>query len=240
MNNNNNCNQVTLDNINNFINNANKTLSCDSNCQKANKDNKLKQIYLDSLTNSASSSAQQQIAYKNYIVSTQGQNAYDNEIDKQLNEKANIIVDAYTKAFNENMYNTELNLGTYKGLLVNFQNLIDYYLSYLGNNIKFENNSKIKTSDVQTNHRKTYYEDQNINRIKYINTFLFYLYYLFVILFLIFYFMYPSELSYLKLIMILFIMIIYPFIASRIFSFLVNTYDFIVNNILPKNVYKSI
>ena len=240
MNNNNNCNQVTLDNINNFINNANKTLSCDSNCQKANQDNKLKQIYLDSLTNSASYSAQEQTAYKNYIISTQGQSAYDNEIDKQLNEKANMIADAYTKAFNENMYNTELNLGTYKGLLVNFQNLIDYYLSYLGNNIQFENNSKIKTSDVLTNHRKTYYEDQNINRIKYINTFLFYLYFLFVILFVIFYFMYPSELSFLKLIVILFIMIIYPFIASRLFSFLVNTYDFIVNNILPKNVYKSI
>ena len=238
--NNNNCNQVTLDNINNFINNANKTLSCDSNCQKANQENKLKQIYLDSLTNSASSSAQEQIAYKNYIVSTQGNVAYDNDIDKQLNEKADTIVDTYSKVFNENIYNTELSLGTYKGLLVNFKNLIDYYLSYLNHNINFENNSKIKTSDVLTNHRKTYYENQNIDRIKFINTLLFYFYYLFVILFVIFYFMYPSELSYIKLIIILFFMIIYPFIQSKIFTFLVYIYNFIVNNILPKNVYKTI
>lgn len=240
MNNNNKCNQETLNNINNFINNANKTIACDSNCQKANQENKLKQIYLDSLTNSASYSAQEQTAYKNYIVSTQGQEAYNNEIDKQLNDKANTIADTYTKLFNENMYNTELSLGTYKGLLVNFQNLVDYYMSYLNDNVNYENNSKIKTSDVLTNHRKTYYENQNIDRIKYINTFLFYFYYLFVILFAVFYFIYPTELSNVKLIFILFLMIIYPFIAAKIFTFIIYIYNFIVNNILPKNVYKTI
>jgi hypothetical protein len=233
-------NQITLDNLNNFINNANKTLSCDSNCQKMNRENKLKQIYLDSLTNSASSSAQEQVAYKNYIISTQGQSAYDDEIDKQLKIKADSIAKAYKKIFEENIYNTELSLGTYKGLMVNFKNIIDYYLSYLNKNVKFENDNKIKTSDVLTNQRKTYYENQNIDRIKYINVFLFYFYYLFVFLFIVFYFIYPSELSNIKLLMLLFLLIIYPFIASKIFTFLVYTYNFIINNILPKNVYKTI
>lgn len=233
-------NQMTLDNLNNFINNANKTLSCDSNCQKMNRDNKLKQIYLDSLTNSASSSAQEHVAYKNYIISTQGQTAYDDEMDKQLNDKANLIAKAYKKIFEENIYNTELSLRTYKGLMINFKNIIDYYLSYLNKNVRFENNHKIKTSDVLINQRKTYYENQNIDRIKYINSFLFYFYYLFVFLFIIFYFIYPSELSNIKIIVILFFLIVYPFVANKIFTFMVFIYNFIVNNILPKNVYKTI
>lgn len=231
---------MTLDNLNSFINNANKTLSCDSNCQKMNRDNKLKQIYLDSLTNSASSSAQEQVAYKNYIISTQGQSAYDNEMDKKLNDKANHIAKVYKKLFEENIYNTELSLGSYKGLMVNFNNIVDYYLSYLNKNVRFENNNKIKTSDVLTNQRKTYYENQNIDRIKYINTFLFYFYYLFVLLFIVFYFIYPSELSNVKIAIILFLLIIYPFVSSKIFTFMVFIYNFIVNNILPKNVYRTI
>lgn len=233
-------NQITLDNINNFINNANQTLSCDTNCQKMQKENELKKIYLDSITNTTSSSAQQQIAYKNYIIATQGEEVYNDNIDKQLNEKANIIADAYKNNFDTNMYNTELSLGTYKGLLINFQNIIDYYISYADKNVNTYNNNRIKVSDVLTNERKTYYENQNIERIQLINKILFYLYFLIVILFLIFMFIFPANLSYIKLIIILIILVIYPFMSSKIFTLIVNIYNFIVNNILPKNVYKTI
>lgn len=236
----NNNSQLTLDNLNQFIDNANKTLSCDTNCQKANKNNNLKNIYLDSITNSASSSAQEQIAYKNYIIATQGQSAYDNEIDKQLNQKANMISDIVIKIFNENLYNTELSLGTYKGLLINFNNLVDYYVLNVNKNARFENNSKIKTSDVLTNERKTFYEDQSIERIKYINKLLFYFYFLLIILLIIFAFIFPLKLSYLKIFVIVILLVIYPFIALKLFSFLIYIYNFIVLNILPKNVYKTI
>lgn len=231
--------QLTLDNINQFIENANQTLSCDANCQKANQENKLKNIYLDSITNSASSSAQEKIAYKNYIVATQGQTAYNDEIDKQLNEKANVIAQTIKKVFDENIYNTELSLGSYKGLLSNFINVVDYYVLKVSKNIRYENNSKIKTSDVLTNERKTYYEDQSIERIKYINKILFYFYFLLIILLIIFAFIYSSELSYFKIFLIV-ILITYPFISSKLFSFLIYLYNFIVINILPKNVYKTI
>jgi hypothetical protein len=236
----NNNDQIILDKINNFINSANQTLSCDAECQKKNQENKLKAIYLDSLSNSASSSAKEKIAYKNYIIATQGQEAYDDQIDKQLNEKAQKISDEFKKIFDEYANNIETSLGSYNGLLINFQNIIDYYILYSDKNIEFENKSKIKTSDVITNERKTYYENQDTERIKYINTIFFYFYYLLVILYFIFIFIYPSDYSYLKMGLILFFLIIYPFIASKIFLLFIYIYNFVINNILPKNVYKTI
>lgn len=233
-------NQILLDNINNFIKNANQTLACDYDCQKKAEQNRLKTIYLDSLTNSASSSAKEKISYKNYIISTQGQEVYDDIIDKQLNEKANIISNEYAKVFNEYTDNIQTSLGSYKGLLTNFQNIIDYYMSYSNKNIHFENKSKIKISDVLTNERKTYYENQDIERIKYINIAFYLLYYLIVIVFVIFIFIFPSNYSYFKVFIILILLIIYPFISSKLFSFIMYMYDFIVENILPKNVYKNI
>jgi hypothetical protein len=217
--------QLTMANFNDFLTKANMTLSCDSECQKNKNILQLKQKYLDAQTNVTSASAQEQIAYKNYIVYSEGTGAYNDKLVTKLREKANIISDTYTKQFEENFKNTEILLGTYEGLLTNFNNIVDLYVNYTKENIKFINNNKIKISDIQTNHRKTFYEDQNIDRLKLINNILFYLFYLILILFIVFSFIYPSNYSISYKIVIVFLLGLYPFISTTLFLYFVKLYN---------------
>ena len=237
-------NEINMNNLADFLNKANNILSCDSECQKNNKINELKQKYLDSVTNSKTSNIQEEQAYKNYIVYSQGTQAYNEHLDKSLNEKANKIAQMYEKNFNDNFSYVMTLLNSYKGLLVNFTNIYDYYFKFLDENTKYENNSKIQTADVLTNHRKTFYEEQNIDRIKLINTILFWIYYIFSVIFVVLFFIYSSNyrlISRILITIILFIyFIIYPYIAFKTSVIVINSLKNIKNSIFPKNIYTNL
>ena len=231
------CNQIDMNKFNTLISQASDAVLCNSECRKQRETDKLKQNYLNSQTNLASASNQVQVAQKNYVTFTKGASGYNDLQEKQLQEKAQEIIDKFTEHFDNDSEEITTQIDTYEGLLINFKNVAELYLKYKTENVQLIKDLKDETNDVLTNERKTYYEDQKIDGLK---SFYYYIllgiYIIFLIGFIYFSLMYPSQTSFrVKLVPIVgFIML--PFfstwILGKIIAIIYTAYE-----MLPKNVY---
>ena len=225
-----------VDRFNELVLQATDRLTCDSECQKQKQADQLEQKYL-SLASCSSSSGEAREAQKNYIVFTQGQAAYDQHNNGQLQQQVQAIIEQFTQNFNNEITTINSQINTYNGTLINFRNIIDLYIQYKKENIELFKEVKYENNDVLVNERKTYYEDQNIDSLGfYYFYFLLSIYIVCVICFIIFYFIYPSQTSWKIIIVIIILFAALPFISSWILAtviyLLYTLYEF-----LPKNVY---
>jgi hypothetical protein len=230
-------NQIDLNKFNTLMSQASDAILCNSECRKKRETEKLKQQYLNSQTNLASASNQVQVAQKNYVTFTQGESAYNELLDNQLQEKAQVIADKFVENFIEESIKINSQISTYDGLLINFKNVFDLFRKYAKENIELEKELKEQTNDVLTNERKTFYENQNIDSLKfYYYYFLLSIYVIFVLCFGVFSLMYPSQTSWKIKLALLIVFIALPFfstlILAKIIYLLYEAY-----NLLPKNVY---
>ena len=230
-------NQIDMNKFNTLISQASDAVMCNSECRQQRTADKLKQNYLNSQTNLSSANNQVQVAQKNYVTFTQGASGYNDLLENQLQEKAQQITDTFTEYFNNDSKEITTQIGTYEGLLINFKNVADLYLKYKKENIQLIKDLKNETSDVLTNERKTYYEDQKIDGLK---GFYYYIllgiYIICLIGFIIFSIMYPSQSSFMMKLVSIIGFILLPFfstwILGKIISLIYTAY-----NMLPKNVY---
>ena len=230
-------NQFDLNKFNTIMSQASDAILCDSECRKQRQSEKLKQQYLNAQTNLASASNQVQVAQKNYITFTQGTPAYNDLQDNQLQNKAQLISENFEQNFIEESIKINSQIETYQGLLINFKNVVDLFRKYKRENIELFKELKEETNDVLTNERKTYYEDQNIDNLKfYYYYFLLTIYVIFVFCFAAFSLMYPSQTSWKIKLALLVVFIALPFfstfILGKIIYFIYEAY-----NLLPKNIY---
>ena len=232
-------NQFNLNNFNALMSQASDAILCNSECRQKREAEKLKQNYENAQTNLASASSQVQVAQKNYFTFTQGDVGYNNLLEQQLQEKAEIIVDKFNENFNEESIKINSQITTYDGLLINFKNIFDLFRKYKRENIELYKQLKEESNDVLTNERKTYYQDQNIDSLKfYYYYFILSIYIIFVICFASFSLIYPSQSSWKVKLALLVTFIALPFfstwILGRIIYLIYTVYD-----MLPKNVYNQ-
>jgi hypothetical protein len=226
-----------LDQFNELVAQASNVLSCGSECQKQKQADQLQQVYYNSQANLATCSSQAEESQKNYIIFTQGQSAYNEYNNNQLQKKAQIISEQFTQNFNNEVVLTQSQINTYNGILINFRNIVDLYKQYKEENIELFKDLKDETNDVLTNERKTYYEDQNIDNLKfYYYYFLLTVYIVCGICFIVFYFIYPSNTNWTKMIGIIILFVALPFISSWILATVIYLL-YKAYNLLPKNVY---
>ena len=148
--------------INSFIEQASTALSCGADCQNQNTINQLKQTYLAAKTNLVTAPTQVETSFKNYLVYLDGEPAYLEYKETELQAKAEQITNSIQQDITKIISDETRNVNTYDGLLINLNNIYEYYERHLKENIEFENKLKTTTSDIVTNDRKTYYEDQGI------------------------------------------------------------------------------
>ena len=229
-----------LDKFNSMIDKATAAISCGPECQRQKKDEELKQAYLNAQTNLATAPNNVYVSRKNYVVFDQGQVAYDELIDSELLQKAEKLSTYYQTNFNDESQNIIFNTNTYSGLLVNLKNIFDLFLKYKEENIKLFKQLKEETSDVLTNDRKTYYQDQGIDNLKfYYHYFLLLIYIIVIMVYIVYNFVYTSQLSILVRVVILGVMVLLPFISTWILGKIIGIiYD--IYNLLPKNAHKQI
>ncbi len=225
--------------FNDLIDNTNQALACDANCQERKKKEDLKTKYLEAKTNLLTAPTQVDTSYKNYLTYTKGDSAYSEYKENELKKKAELIVKTFKSNFNESIEKIKESYDTYVGLLLNFSNVVELYKKLLKENKFLELQVKNKTSDVLTNDRKTYYEDQSIDTLKFYRFIIFIIYIICLIVFAVSIFVFPSASSRASLIGILVFFIIYPFICIRIFNFFYYIKDLIMS-VFPDNVYKDI
>jgi hypothetical protein len=223
--------------FNSFIQKASDTIMCNSECQKQKETDKLKQAYLQSQETLASAPSRLQTAQRNYVVYTQGQTAYDELHDKELEGKATLITDAFKENFDKEVIKIQSQISSYNGLLINYKNVLELLIKYKKENDELFKDLKNETNDVLTNERKSYYEDQNIGTLKfYYFYFLLTIYVICVICFVVFSLIYPSQSSWTLRLCIFIAFLALPFISTWILGMIIylvyEGYKF-----LPKNVY---
>jgi len=228
-----------LNAFNSFLNKATESIMCGPDCQREKTIQELQQKINTAKTNQAMGPYNVEMAVKNYITYTKGESAYNDYNESRLTKQANGISTSIEKSFKEKTENTSEMIQQYSGLLNNYEYIVELYNNYLVKNKELEGEIKKMDSDVLTNNRKTYYEDQQIDVLNSYYWLFLILYMIVWILFIIFIFVFPSRLTKFKLIGIGFLLLIYPHVATEIFILIYKIYNSITS-VLPKNVYKNI
>jgi hypothetical protein len=219
---------------------AAQAMSCDSEFKKKKTTDDLKQKYLDAKTNLTTAPDQVTSTMKNYMLFADGQPAYDEYLDKTLAANAALIATKFKTKFTEDSGKLLSGVKTYNGLLINLNNVVELYTKYKLENKKLFKQLKDDSSDVLTNARKTYYQDQGIDTLKFLYYyFLITIYIICVIGFGVSNFAFPSKFAWTARVGILIVLIILPFICTWILAFVINSLHKIYS-FLPKNVHLSI
>jgi len=229
-----------INNFNSFIEQARDKILCNADCQKQKTSDQLKQDYLNAKNNLLTGQNQVDETEKKYVTFTQGELAYNDLETNKINDSASTISSTFQKNFNEEVQKIQSQIQGYTGLLVNFKNVVELYIKYKKENILLFKQLKDQTSDLLTNERKTYYEDQGIDNLKFIYYYiLLTIYVIFVIGFGSFSLIYQTSYSWSIKLALFISFIILPFVASYILDFVIGLVYFIYN-LLPKNVRLTI
>lgn len=231
-------NEFDLNNFNSFLDMAAETIACGPECQQNKTAEELKNKYLTAQSNLTLAEPEYQIAKQNYYTFISGQSGYDEMIESELKDKANLISEYFKKVYDEEINKIKTQLDTYNGIFINFRNIVDLYDQYKKENIFLSKQLKEQTNDILTNERKTYYEDQEINSLNnYYYYFLLILYIIVVICYAIFSLIYPSEFNFKFRIFLLGLFFVLPFISTWILGKFIGLIYWLFG-FLPKNVYK--
>jgi hypothetical protein len=231
-------NPIDMNKFNTIISEqASDAIMCNSKCRKQREADKLQQNYVNAQTNLNSASNQVQVAQKNYVTFTKGESGYNDLLDNELQEKAQIIADKFTENFEADVEKIKTKIDTYQGLLLNYKNVAELYLKYKKENIELIKDLKNESNDVLTNERKTFYEDQKIYDLK---SFYYYIlltiYIICLISFIIFTLIYPSQTNLIGKFVSIIGFILLPFFSTWILGKIIYLI-YTLYELLPKNVY---
>jgi hypothetical protein len=228
-----------INKINSLFTQLQEMVSCDGECLQNREAQKLKQKMENAKTNIITAPNQLQNAVKNYVVFTAGEGAYSELREKQLKEKANQIVENYKQKYDEIIKKINSQMETYEGIFVNFKNVNDLYLKYKEENAELVKKIKTSANDILTNERKTFYQDQQSDVLK------FYYYYVLIIIYAIcvlcfgiFSLIYPSKIDWKIRLAIYICLNLLPFVSTWFLGIILYIFYFLYN-LLPKNVYKE-
>jgi len=154
-------------------------------------------------------------------------------------KKADKIVSVLQTNFTKSLADATQLLSGYNGLYLNMNNVNELLVKYMKENKHLKDDISNVSSDILTNDRKTYYEEQSIDSLKYFYKWMKYIYAFIVVVYLFCIFLVPSETSMKKEIFIFVLLCLYPFIILPIFRLLNIIYEKIMSY-MPKNVYKTL
>jgi hypothetical protein len=230
-------NNFDLNKFNSFLDKATQAISCNSDCQKQKVEQQLKDNYLKAETKLTLAEPEFQVARKNYYTYVSGQNGYDEMIEEELQQKADLIIQNFKENYQIEINKIKSQLETYNGILVNYKNVVDLERKYNRENEQLYKQLKDDTNDILTNERKTYYEDQEISSL---NSYYYYIlltiYIIVLICFIVFTLFYPSQINRKLIIFLILIFIILPLISTWVLGKIIFIIYWLFG-FLPKNVY---
>lgn len=211
---------------------------CDSECRKNQQLSELKQAYENAKSNYSTAPHELELAKKKYYTLLNGNGIYIQSQKADYNSKAKKIAKTMQEQFDKNYKEAIILLQTYQSSYINISNVMELLENYVKENIYLKKNTLELSDDIVTNDRKTYYEDQSIDRLKIYHKFMNYIYLVLLIVILISLFFIPSTLSTFKKILISVLIILYPFIIGPVLIIYTLIKQKIIS-LFPKNIYKS-
>ena len=231
--------QISQDKINQLLEQAKSSLLCGPTCQKTKKTEELRQKYMDAETNLQTAPIQLEQSRKNYYVFSQGRPYYDNMLEQELNEKAEQITAMLADNFRDELTSAKTMNQYLNSVLISSshsENLLDELLK---KNKELKLKLRKDHGDILTNNRKTYYQEEAIERLKLWYKFWWYIYYALVVVFSLCWFLVPTDISNFKRILITLLLVFYPFYIDFILRTIYGFFYRIYRN-LPKNVYNDL
>ena len=232
-------NSEQMNQINALVKKSTDSLLCGPDCQKMVKTDKLKQLYLDAQTNIISAPDKLKEAQRKYYMQSEGVAGYDKIINEEIMKKANKIEEMMQLEFDSKIVNLLSDINIFSSLDKNYKYMLELYKEYLTENKLLESQIKKITTDIVTNDRKTFYEDQNYDILLGWYKLYTIFYIILIILFVIFIFLANIQISFSSKILMIICFIIYPFIINPIALWIISSIQSI-NNLLPKNIYKTL
>jgi len=141
--------------------------------------------------------------------------------------------------FTNNLNSSKILSSTYNTLLANSNYANQIYINYLEENAKLQSRFQGNSDDVFTNDRKTYYEDQGIDSLKWWYNLFLSLYIVIVVSYVLFFFISSSNVSTLTRIFIFVLLVAYPFVSPHIVNFLIRFF-YRISLFIPKNTYLNV
>ncbi len=240
-----NCQQTTaalqqqLAQINQLLEQSTAAIACGPTCQKEKKTEDLKQIYINAEANIQNGPSLLEEAKKNYYIYSQGAPAYDRMRENELKVNASKIGDELTNVFNDIVSSATTLNQYYNSELINSKHTEDLLAKYDKDNSLQKRRLGNKYSDVLTNDRKTYYEQNATDNLKQWYNFWWYIYYILVAVFLLAIFLSNSTMTRLTILIISVLLIFYPYYIHPIVLYIIKTYKS-VNSLMPKNIYNNL
>ena len=228
--------------INNLVDKSNDSLTCGPICQREKQIQELKQEYLDAQLNEQTAPLHYEEAKKNYIVYKDGEAKYNKIRLKELETKADALINQMEKKFKEQITLILKSNQYLETEIINSKNTLELLEEYKIKDELLNLEKENKIHEVITNDRKSYYENQELGSIKGWTTLLLWIYFIAVIVLSIEVLFSPKLKIPIKFI-ILILFYFYPFIIFSITSVL---YKFLVNGrktfyyFFPQNAYLSI
>lgn len=129
-------------------------------------------------------------------------------------------------------------LDTYENNRVNSINLFDSLRNYEEENKKLEKQVTDTSSDIQTNDRKTFYQNEASESLDLYYWILLSVYILTVVGFAVCWYLLPTAMSNPKLLFLFICLVLYPLFSTRILQYIMYLYNLLLD-FLPKNMYSK-
>jgi hypothetical protein len=231
--------QKAQEQINNLLEQSTQALLCGPDCQKQKVTGELQQKYLNAQTALKTAPINLETTKKNYYVYTEGEASYDNMLESELKQKSEKIGEVIGVSFNDEVASAETMNQYYNTAVINSNYTKDLLKEYYKKNNELKLQLRDRQGDILTNDRKTYYENDALDRLKLWYRFWWYIYYLLVLVFLISIFLVNSQMTIIKKIVITVLFIFYPYYIEFIVNWIYEFFSNIYKN-LPKNVYNNL
>jgi hypothetical protein len=146
---------------------------------------------------------------------------------------------AKKKAFDEAAKSTIQLLDNYDRSLTNVNNLMDSYTNYTKENKDLEKQLKEMGADIDTNDRKTYYEDEATDSLNYYYSWMINIYFILVVIYAVSWFLFPSLYTNIFKGCVLIFFATFPFFSTRMLQWVFYLYNQFLE-LLPNKANSSI
>ena len=225
--------KINLDKLNKLADTVANNVTCGPDCQHDKTAEELRVKYLNAQTNLNTAPNQLDDAAKKYFTFANGEEGYNEYIEKELGSRAKVITDSYKERMNKELENAKSKQDAYDGIYKNVANIYELHDKYKLENVDLELRVSDTKSDALTNDRKAYYEDQGIDNLDYYYSYEKYIYWI-VALFVVTLLFMNNQFGLPKKIIVTLAIITYPFISEYILSYIIGLWNK-VYNWLPKN-----
>lgn len=154
-----------MNNLNASTQSTNSGLVCDTSCQNNKRSQTLKLAYDNAINDYIQSPELINQIERDFYVETKGIEYYNELLKKRNITESSNYSKNYENEFKDIVSNIVQFIEDYNSAVIYFNRIIDLY-----NKVNYENNELKKKLDdlhgnINTNNRKTYYEDQQIDRL---------------------------------------------------------------------------